>query len=147
MGARWALAVSAGAAVAMGALAADWVDPPAGPRAAAGRIGGSGACELLRADRARTPSHACMACHDGSAGTAVPGAGGGPRGEMSHPVAVDYAAAAARRPDSYEPPGRIPAAVPLVDGKVECTTCHDGRSPSAHRIVEHARLCTSCHRM
>jgi hypothetical protein len=66
---------------------------------------------------------------------------------MSHPVAVDYAAAAARRPDSYEPPGRIPAAVPLVDGKVECTTCHDGRSASAHRVVEYATLCTACHRM
>jgi hypothetical protein len=66
---------------------------------------------------------------------------------MSHPVDVDYAAVVARQPDRYEPPSRLPREVPLVEGKVTCTSCHDGRSPDAKRVVALESLCTSCHRM
>jgi hypothetical protein len=37
--------------------------------------------------------------------------------------------------------------VPLVDGKVACTSCHDGASPHPKRAVDPANLCAACHRM
>jgi predicted CXXCH cytochrome family protein len=110
-------------------------------------VGASGTCELSRMDRARTPSTACMQCHDGSAGPAVPyemKAGGG---GMSHPVGVDYAAAAARAPGRYQPESALPRDVPLVGGRIECTTCHDGSLTTPKQVVEQSRLCYACHRL
>lgn len=145
MGGRWALALSA-AAVAAAVSAADWIDPPADGGTGV-RDGGAGeVCALRRADRARTPSRVCISCHDGSAGPAISLFARGAARD-SHPVSVDYAGVVARNPDKYEPGSRLPAAVPLVEGKVECTTCHDGRSTTKNRVVEHPQLCTACHRL
>jgi predicted CXXCH cytochrome family protein len=107
------------------------------------------ACELPRvAERQRTPSHACLACHDGSTGPGVAFERRSPRGAglgASHPVEVDYAAARARAPERYVPKGLLPADVPLVDGKVACTSCHDAAASARGRVVEPARLCLACH--
>ena len=66
--------------------------------------------------------------------------------ESSHPFAIDYAAAAAKKPDRFrKPPDDF-----LVDGKVECTTCHFGHdeetdNPFRLRSRDVVKLCTSCH--
>lgn len=126
---RWALLVTVTAAVAS-------------DRASAGT------CELSRVDRATTRSSTCMACHDGSAGPTIafqmaPGGDG-----MSHPVALDYASAAAAHPDdTYTPAALLPQNVLLVYGKVECTSCHDGALTTANHVVEPLQLCYACHRL
>jgi predicted CXXCH cytochrome family protein len=66
---------------------------------------------------------------------------------MSHPVEVDYGQAAARQPGRYAPPESLPKDVPLVQGRIECTTCHDPAAPTVMRVVEQPRLCFACHRM
>jgi hypothetical protein len=88
-----------------------------------------------------------MACHDGTAGASVgfvarPGGLG-----VSHPVGVDYAAAVARQPGRYATAADLPPDVPLVAGKVECTTCHDGASREPDHVVRGNGLCTACHRL
>ena len=111
-----------------------------GPAAADGAT-----CELSRVDRATTQSSTCMACHDGSVGPTV-GFEMVPGG-MSHPVSVDYALAAASHPDTYVPPTLLPAGVLLVNGKVECTSCHDGALTTPNHVVEPTTLCYGCHRL
>jgi len=101
-------------------------------------------CELARVDRARTPSLRCVACHDGSSGMAVT-IGPAGAGHGDHPVEVDYAAVAARQPGRYVPLTQLPEDVPLVDGKVTCTSCHDGASRHPGRVVRAGSLCQSCH--
>lgn len=131
MGARW------GAALAAAALAAS-----AGARAADGS-----ACELSRVDRRTTTSRTCVACHDGSAGPAVAFQMAPDGRGMSHPVEIDYRWSAAARPGQYEAAATLPPEVPLVGGRVECTTCHDGASGDPKRVVAVRNLCTVCHRL
>jgi predicted CXXCH cytochrome family protein len=102
-------------------------------------------CELARVDRGRTPSQRCIACHGDTADATAPR--GRPTTHQSHPVEVDYAGAAARHPDDFVRAARLPPHVPLVDGKVACTSCHDGASRRRGRTVDLESLCTSCHRM
>jgi predicted CXXCH cytochrome family protein len=143
MAARGAL-VLALAAVAAGAGAES-----TGGGAAVGLEAGPdpGTCELGRVDRAATPSRVCMSCHDGTAGAAVGFSMRAGGGGMDHPVGVDYAAAAARRPGRYVPAGAVPRSVPLVDGRVECTSCHDGASSSPSHVAAQPQLCYACHRL
>lgn len=105
-------------------------------------------CELRNADRARTSTRSCIACHDGSVG---PGAGfemrAGNQPGLDHPVDVPYAEAAARDP-RLAPASALPPDVILVNGRVACTTCHDGASTErGHAVRGQPELCTSCHRM
>jgi predicted CXXCH cytochrome family protein len=105
-------------------------------------------CGLQRVDRAATPSSDCMSCHDGSAAGAVGFSMRAGGGGMDHPVAVDYDAASARHPGRYAPRGTLPASVPLVNGRVECTSCHDGASTAPNHVAaEAAQLCYACHRL
>lgn len=113
---------------------------------AAGQVLPDEVCELTRVDRAHTPSARCVACHDGSAGVAM-ATGPAGDGHGNHPVEVDYAASAARDPERYVPAAMVRPDVPLVDGKVACTSCHDGASPHPRRAVDPANLCAACHRM
>lgn len=121
----WRLALIAGAVAAGGIGAADEV------------------CELSRVDRASTDSYLCMSCHDGSAGKVVPFTMG--PGGMIHSVTVDYATAAASHPGTYVPAADLPKDVPLVNGKVECTSCHNWSQPAPSRVVDPLRLCYACH--
>lgn len=55
---------------------------------------------------------------------------------QTHPVEIDYAAAAARRPEFYRTPAeatRRGAFMP--DGQVKCVTCHDPLSPWKDKIA------------
>jgi hypothetical protein len=117
-----------------------------GPDPVPGRAIAGGLCELSRADRARTASVRCMACHDGAVGGAIE-FHMGPRGtSMSHPVEMSYEAIAARQPERYEARAALPPEVPLVEGKVACTSCHDGASRDPKHVAIPVRLCQSCHR-
>jgi predicted CXXCH cytochrome family protein len=139
MAGRWALALWTLAFAAGGAAAAPLDPPPGGP---AGRPG-DGICELRGADRARTPSYRCIACHDGTAAQTVTFTSRG-NASGSHPVGVYYDMAA--RPFArLKPRAAIPTTVPLVDGRVECTSCHDGASPRRGRVADERDLCTVCH--
>jgi predicted CXXCH cytochrome family protein len=71
-----------------------------------------------------------------------------PRGASfgpSHPVEVDYSGARARAPERYVPETMLPPDVPLVDGKVACTSCHDGAATTRGKAIAPARLCFACH--
>jgi predicted CXXCH cytochrome family protein len=134
VGAAAALAACVGVACAMAVTAR--ADPMREPSV----------CALYRVDRARASSRECVSCHDGSISTPVfrmnmPGK------DFGHPVGVEYQAAWTRDPGGYS--GALPREVPLVDGKVACTSCHDGAARNPSRIVELRRgrdLCTACHR-
>jgi len=88
----------------------------------------------------------CRACHDGSKAPAM-GTG--------HVVEIDYATVHAAKPDSLRAPnapsgfGGTVAADMLVNGKVECQTCHvDHAEQTDNRYRLRAQilpLCWSCH--
>ncbi len=120
--------------------------PRAGPRAARPNVRGE-ACELERVDRVHTPSLRCVSCHDGSVGPGIEFRMGATAGSMSHPVDVDYFSAYARQPSKYAPPGALPKDVPLVEGRVACTSCHDPASTEPNHVSRQATLCDACHRI
>jgi len=66
---------------------------------------------------------------------------------MSHPVSIDYDLAAGSHPGAYVPAAALPREIPLVNGRVECTTCHDGASATPKHVVDEMQLCTACHRL
>ncbi len=153
-----AAALSIGAAVAAAEGGAEgggpW-DPHGVPARIPGSAGSAGLteagrasmgpCELEGAERSTTSSMRCIACHDGTAGPAVAFQMAPDGRGMSHPVEVDYGAAVARQPDRYHPAATLPPEVPLVNGRITCTTCHDGASPDPKHVAIPRRLCESCH--
>ncbi len=99
-------------------------------------------------------SRDCLACHDGTISSNVDkdgaqwnhGAGIG----LSHPVGVDYREAYHRKPGKYHPPSQLPEALQLINGRVECITCHDHYSDLPGLLVmdnEGSRMCLSCHNL
>ncbi len=105
-------------------------------------------CELQRTDRARTPSQRCIACHDGVVGPGVTfKMTAGNRPGMDHPVEIPYGPVAEANGDRYVPEAALPADVPLVDGKIACTSCHDGASRTPKHVIDPMKLCYACHRM
>ena len=114
------------------------------PRRDAGAA--AGVCEMRLADRARADSRRCVACHDGSVARGV---GARPHdAQGDHPVDVDYGRAFARRPGALRSPGALPPSLPLVGGKVACTTCHDAGSSERGKpavTMRGSALCFACH--
>jgi predicted CXXCH cytochrome family protein len=118
---------------------------------AAPSIGWSGdpdvLCELARADRARTSSFACIACHDGSIAAAVSLKDSASVG-LTHPVEVSYREAAAKGNSRLTPIAQMPPSLVLVEGNVACVTCHDPKSKREHHLampMAGSALCLSCH--
>jgi predicted CXXCH cytochrome family protein len=68
-------------------------------------------------------------------------------GRNSHPVGIDYAAAASSDPERFASISQLPPEVALVDGKVECTSCHDGASSRRFKLAGGKELCLGCHRL
>ncbi len=98
-------------------------------------------CALAGAARERTASVSCLSCHDGTVGASI-GVGHG-----YHPVGTDYFRARYGRPAAVLRPD-LPPALVLVDGKVECTTCHDGASRERSLTalpMSRSALCFGCH--
>lgn len=115
-------------------------------------LAGTAPCEGL----ADTPtnmlgnSSACLSCHDGTvAGNAMPL----PLSETNfdqhfgHPVQVSYEQAYSRQPRVYVAPGALDSRLQLVDGKVQCVTCHTTSESGTWVKVSLANrdLCLGCH--
>lgn len=118
----------------------------AGAPITAGRIGGA---------RLRM-SQLCLSCHDGAMATGVaPQASGGLASASNHPVGVPYAVDAFRhglRDASIWPSGLggTIAEDLLVDGRVECVSCHtthdeDGGHGRLRVDNLASALCLTCH--
>lgn len=113
--------------------------------------GPGGSCTVATADRAKTGIAECTGCHAGLKG----GGGGGrammqmPGHDFGHAVDVDFDAARAANPDSYVPREKLPAFLPLANGKITCLTCHDGRTGNKHALAKASQkeMCLACHRM
>jgi hypothetical protein len=117
---------------------------------------GSGAAEVgavrcLRAGRTNNFT-VCLSCHDGSLAynfklTASPMAQDSTCSE--HPVALSYATVYARQPREFVPPGLLDPQVQLINGEVQCLTCHttttNGDWVPLH-LSGNRPLCLSCHR-
>lgn len=109
------------------------------------------ACALGRVSRRTATTASCLACHDGiSAGGVNYGGPGMAQGYShgSHPVDVDYNLASLKPHTKFQPLSALPSSIVLQDGKVTCTSCHDGSSPEAHHTampMYRSRLCYGCH--
>ncbi len=103
----------------------------------------------------------CLGCHDGVTATDVYSSQhaltvtaqlGNSRlstvGLRSHPVGIRYPAPG----DDYHPGAAVvTAGLPLPDGRIQCTTCHDAHNTAGFagmlRISnERSQLCLTCHR-
>jgi predicted CXXCH cytochrome family protein len=138
---RRALSALSAAALAPVFLAA--ASPPA-PRLH-GHASALGPCELATADRRSTSSQRCLACHDGTAAAAVPlGYGAGPG---DHPVEMEYERSRMSG-RSLRPTAELPQALPLVGGRVACTTCHSIESAEPGHTamtMQRSAMCLACH--
>ncbi|MFL5299454.1 MAG: cytochrome c3 family protein [Anaeromyxobacteraceae bacterium] len=110
-------------------------------------VGGSGPCEMRTADRRATSSQRCLACHDGTVapGSLVPAGRAGELGD--HPIDVDYEGSRVRG-QLLRPAAELPPSLPLVNGRVACTTCHAPDSPEpGHTALPMRRsaMCFACH--
>ncbi len=123
-----------------------WGGRSAQPRAMRPNVRGN-VCELEQLDRTRTSARVCVSCHDGTIGPGVQFRMGPDDSGMSHPVDTDYASAHAKQPDKYVPPGALPVDVPLVEGRVACTSCHDPASTEPKHVARPGSLCSACHIM
>lgn len=95
-------------------------------------------------------SETCMACHDGMSAKAM-------HHEGNHPVGVDYDRLQMRGGEGLHPSasasglGGTIADDLLVQGRVECTSCHDqhaGHGDGTIRLRmnnDGSRLCLACH--
>ncbi len=112
-----------------------------------GSTAAPGTCDMRTADRRAPDSSRCLGCHDGSVAVAISPRASSTPGE--HPVGVDYEAARMRaREGTLRAAGELPPALPLVNGKVACITCHsaDSREPSHTTLpMAGSRLCFACH--
>ncbi len=99
-------------------------------------------------------SKECLSCHDGTLSInagAVAARFNWEHGReigLSHPIDVDYAQAYRRRPDRYYPPASLDPRIVLVEGKIQCITCHDHFSHQRKKLVMDntgSRLCLACH--
>lgn len=99
-------------------------------------------------------SRDCLACHDGTISGVVDTGGASwehARGiGLSHPIGVYYADAYRHNRGKYHPEASLPKALRLVDGKIECVTCHDHYSKLKGLLVmdnRGSRMCLSCHNL
>jgi predicted CXXCH cytochrome family protein len=84
-------------------------------------------------ERATTPVAVCLECH----------------GDMAHghPTEIRYSDAVLENRELARPE-TLPPQLPLVDGKVACTTCHDGASTEKKYLaLPQRQLCLACHPM
>lgn len=126
--------------------------------AASGRRGESTGFSTAQHGQAGGSSTSCLACHDGSVAGFVdhgsPGGGLSSGGflQRSHPVSVEYPRDGHRGPfgSEYIPSSQLDERVQLVNGRVECISCHSPYSQLEHQLVmsnHGSTLCLSCHDM
>jgi predicted CXXCH cytochrome family protein len=94
----------------------------------------------------------CLACHDGVIARNTLPSPLGPSGfgdKSSHPVLVSYEQAHRRNPTAFVTPTALDPKIRLVDGKIQCTTCHVVSGTQGWATVTLAGrtdLCLGCHR-
>lgn len=96
-----------------------------------------GICTLPDAERSSTRSDACLSCHDGSVAS----------DRHSTHVHVSYLEYMRTGRYALRPYGPV-RPVLLVEGRVECTSCHDGHAGQPHALaatLAGSALCRSCH--
>jgi hypothetical protein len=85
-------------------------------------------CELRRLGSAAVDSTRCTACHGGKSGVS-PG--------CNHPVGMTYQRAKGYSNGRLRSEGEVERrGVSLLDGRMECTSCHDGSSKWADHVVQ-----------
>jgi hypothetical protein len=90
-------------------------------QSAAAGTGGAAACPFLAGSSSGTSTQDCMNCHGL---------------HQTHPVDIDYAQSAQRRPEFFRAPAEVVRrGVFLPDGQVKCITCHDPRSQWKYRLA------------
>jgi hypothetical protein len=90
-------------------------------QSAAAGTSGTAACPFLAGGDRGTSTQDCMNCHGL---------------HQTHPVDIDYAQSAQRRPEFFRSPDEVVRrGVFLPDGQVRCTTCHDPRSQWKYRLA------------
>ena len=78
-------------------------------------------CPFLTGTATGTSSQDCMSCHGL---------------HQTHPVDIDYAQSAQRRPNFFRPPEEVVRrGVFLPEGQVKCSTCHDPHSSWKYRLA------------
>lgn len=70
----------------------------------------------------------------------------------SHPIGIEYPADGYHGPlgAAYHPARQLDERIRLVDGRVECISCHSPYSDIEHQLVmpnHGSALCLSCHDM
>ena len=94
-------------------------------------------------------SRLCLSCHDG-----VIASDRMPKdrslltmGQIDHPVEISYVAAYLNNREELLPPSLVDRRLRLVNGKVECITCHVASPERSYLAMQNGRdqLCTSCH--
>lgn len=98
-------------------------------------------CLLGLLPRSAVDSQHCLPCHIARAKEH-----GRPLNFQAHPIGIDYDDAVKRGRVSLHPVERLPLAVVLVDGRVECTTCHSEHTNLSSQVATR-RLCFACHRL
>jgi predicted CXXCH cytochrome family protein len=105
--------------------------PQGGARANTARPGAG--CGLDTADRQTATVDSCSACHQSD----------------GHPVGMHYASVAQEgNPAALRPLSQlVPQIVLDSEGRISCTTCHDGASTRPHKTALDSRkmLCLACH--
>ncbi len=114
-----------------------------GPRAA-----GLGALRCLRSDRS-TDLKTCLSCHDGILASNIKltdTSSSDPT--RNHPVGISYSDAYTRKPDEFVQLSLLDPQLKLVNGEVQCVTCHIGDTNGSWTLVKDGSgpLCLSCHR-
>lgn len=101
-------------------------------------------------------SRECLSCHDGTLSISSDAELRELNWEhhteigLSHPVGVDYMDVYSRNPDTYHEPDGLDPRIVLINGKVECETCHNHYSSFKKKLVMEnwgSRLCLSCHNL
>ena len=96
-------------------------------------------------------SQSCLACHDGVVArdiTPVDPALHDPTSHANHPTAVSYEQAYRRGKASLIPLRQLDPRIILLDGRIQCVSCHTFASTGTWMLVKSNRrgeLCRSCH--
>lgn len=104
----------------------------------------------------------CLGCHDGVIASDVystshavalsgplSGSRIGERGLRSHPIGIEYPLSA----EGYRSRAAVEAAgLPLPDGRIQCTTCHNAHNTEGHAGMlqisnRRSKMCLTCHEL